>query len=1168
MKNKDVKRGIVLYLDGKEVKSDVTSIKAEIRKLTKELDRMTIGSKEYNAQMAKIKGLNSMLRDHKQQLRAVNEEVTKGRINFGKFVDGFNRFGGFIASAAAALTGFVLGLRALRDERNKLEDSQHSLQALTGLDDNAIAWLTNQAKELSTTMTKEGLRVRQSANEILDAFMLVGSAKPELLGNKEALAAVTEEAMRLQAAAGDISLQQAVDSLTLSLNQYGASAEQASRYVNVLAAGSKAGAANIASQANAIKKTGTIAAASNVSIEELVGTIEMLGEKGIKDEIAGTALKRFFNRLSSGAKDTNPKLVGLATALDNLNKKVQEAEAQSAGGGTTLLNKLFGEDGMQVAMVLSQNTEKVKEYTKAVTGTNVAYEQSAINSDTASAKLAQARNQLKLAGIELAEKLTPAIRISTNAMTYVIKLLPGLIDWFREWGAAVVYLGGICLVYATRLKIVAAYTATVSAVTKAATIVKLAYGVAMTTVSGYTVTSIKNLRLLYTAMAAHPKMLAALRVATYAYAAAVQLLHGRVDLAAKAMRGAWAIMTANPVGLLTTALLAAVAVSYKLTKNIRDYYNLEKVNKSIRDKTKKDIEEQTSRIDELTSVINDNSLSNYARRKALDELKKIVPDYHADLDREGILINNNTDALQRYNKLLGINAELKNVISELDEHRVNLLKLQRQADTLAKDNSLMAGMARTDHAEKLRKEQEIVDSLTDRYKDLVTEKERVLKPVNPKPATPAKETGNGGSGESEEERKKRVNAELEKIETRHMQQMTHLQRLYLEGQIVSEEEYTALQIDLEKKTLDEKLKIAGLEPHKREELQVKMLEAQIKFRDECKKEDEKAEKERLRIEEKTAKERLAVRKRQLRDELHEASLRHFNNLTSEEDFAKEVNDIRQRYWDDLVNNYKLTNEQIDEVQEEQQNSYEERSKKKYEEAMRMKDFYSNLAKDTAAEYGETLGDMIANGELSMKNFLRETILMALDALERVLQITYVEILAKKIATAGFIGAAEAALQITAIKAAFAVAKGMVSNFYTGGYTGPGDWDQPQGVVHSNEFVANRFAVANPAVRPVLDLIDNAQRTGSISNLTAQDIASVVGSGRSQDKPATPVIKVLPEQSDKKMLEVLNALTDTVASLKSRLDEPIVAETYVTGKRGINQGMKDYNTLKKNIARIK
>lgn len=115
-----------------------------------------------------------------------------------------------------------------------MEESQAGLKALTGLDDDSIAWLTGQAKTLSTTMTKEGLRVRQSAAEILDAFMLVGSAKPELLGDKEALKAVTEEAMRLQAAAKDITLNEAVDSLTLSLNQYGAAADQAGRFTNVL----------------------------------------------------------------------------------------------------------------------------------------------------------------------------------------------------------------------------------------------------------------------------------------------------------------------------------------------------------------------------------------------------------------------------------------------------------------------------------------------------------------------------------------------------------------------------------------------------------------------------------------------------------------------------------------------------------------------------------------------------------------------------------------------------------------------------------------------------------------------------------------------------------------------------------------------------------------------
>lgn len=202
----------------------------------------------------------------------------------------------------------------------------------------------------------------------------------------------------------------------------------------MLAAGSKEGAANIASQAKAIQKAGTIAASSNIPIEELVGTIEMLGEKGIKDEVAGTGLKTFFTRLATGAEDTNPKIVGLATALENLNKKVATAEAKKAGGGTSLLKTLFGDEGMQTAMILSQNTEQVKKYTAAVTDTNVAYEQAAINSNTATAKLAQARNNMKLAAIDLGEKLNPALAVSTNMLTNVIKFLPGLIDWFKKWG--------------------------------------------------------------------------------------------------------------------------------------------------------------------------------------------------------------------------------------------------------------------------------------------------------------------------------------------------------------------------------------------------------------------------------------------------------------------------------------------------------------------------------------------------------------------------------------------------------------------------------------------------------------------------------------------------------------------------------------------------------------
>lgn len=74
-----------------------------------------------------------------------------------------------------------------------------------------------------------------------------------------------------------------------------------------------------------------------------------------------------------------------------------------------------------------------------------------------------------------------------------------------------------------------------------------------------------------------------------------------------------------------------------------------------------------------------------------------------------------------------------------------------------------------------------------------------------------------------------MNKDLEDIETRHMRQMTHLQKLYLEGEIKTGEEYTALQIDLEKKFLGEKLAVVGLEAHEREKLQVKSWNHKLNF---------------------------------------------------------------------------------------------------------------------------------------------------------------------------------------------------------------------------------------------------------------------------------------------------------------------------------------------------
>ena len=1210
-KSKSEKRGIYLYIDGKEIVNDVNHIEKECRQLTQQLKTMTMGSEEYNRTMAKIQHLQGILKQHRQEIKGITTETKKATISIGSMVDWFNRFGGVILSVIGFLTGFTIALRAIRDERNKLEESQAGLKALTGLDDDNIAWLTEQAKTLSTTMTKEGLRVRQSAAEILDAFMLVGSAKPELLGDKEALKQVTEEAMRLQAAAKDITLNEAVDSLTLSLNQYGEAADQAGRFANVLAAGSQAGSANIASQAKAIRNAGTAAASANVPIEQTVALIETLAYRGIKDEVAGTGLKTFFLALQTGADETNPKIVGLDKALENLKNKNMDAGA---------IEKMFGREGFNTASVILQNTEMVKDFTAAVTGTNVAYEQAAINSDTAQAKLEQARNKMKLAAIDLGEKLNPALAVSTNMLSYVIKILPGLIDWIQKWGGTVVTLLVPLATYYATLRLIALHHTSYNKVMRAGIIVKTAYRMATIALNDALAGDYKAITRLILQMRSHNIITRTVAAGTLVLRAGVEALTLRFSAATKAIRAAWAVLGLNPIAAIATAIAAVAIASYKLTQRTKAYYDLNKVNEKITEKSNNEYERQSSLIDQLTTKLHNNNLSNSERKKAIEELQAIIPDYNAEIDKEGKIINENTEALDRYNAVLATNIELKEVADELDKHRINLMRLQKSP--ALNDNSPMGSMAREDVRNKISQEEEIVASLTARYKKLVQEKWKALNPGTPK----NNPTGGNGGGkcpkcgndpctceEDEAKRKERIRKRLEQIETESLKEQAELKKLYLASDKMTQAEYLQFLSDLEMKYLNKRLEIVGLEPKKREETMNQILALQLKLKEQCLKED---------LDEK--KQFLSNQQKALDAELARENQRYKLGYISREEYLMKILELLKKYKKDIqkitedatgeekeaVDSYvnyvaKVLQKAFDQT-EEKNKTWQEKVKERWNDITKWTDISSEqqtstlglllldifsfrdesidafedveekmeatfmLMSSIAQDFGVALGKTLAGEEEAMGEFLQNLVVMVLDTVQKLL-IAYVSMTTiRNVGEMGIWGLAKAAAEIALITAAFETAKSAIGNFYTGGYTGPGNWDQPQGIVHSNEFVANRFAVANPNLRPIFDVIDVAQRTGNVGNLTAEDIAAVAGSGKStRTVPAkAPGASATTTTNDPAMLAMLVECTRVLRKLKNRLDDPLVAETYVTGKRGINQAQREYKKLENNKSRNK
>lgn len=99
-----------------------------------------------------------------------------------------------------------------------------------------------------------------------------------------------------------------------------------------------------------------------------------------------------------------------------------------------------------------------------------------------------------------------------------------------------------------------------------------------------------------------------------------------------------------------------------------------------------------------------------------------------------------------------------------------------------------------------------------------------------------------------------------------------------------------------------------------------------------------------------------------------------------------------------------------------------------------------------------------------------------------------------------LAAAQGAVQLATAKAQADQAAGLYEGGYSEGYTAKGDPHKQAGVipVHQNEFVANHHAVANPEIRPLLDVIDRHQKIGDIRMLNStRMLEEAYGGGRAR-----------------------------------------------------------------------
>lgn len=1179
--NKDVKRGIVLYLDGKEVQNNAHAIQAEMRKLKKEIDGCTVGSDEYIQKTKQYRTLNGILQEHKANLKSIE---TQTRTNAAasqnwlqKGVAMFNQYSVAILGFTAAFTGVAMKISEFRKKNMEKESSQANLKALTGLDDSSIEWLTKQAEKLSTSMDESGLRVKKSAQEILEAYTMVGSKKPELLQDKEALNAVTIEAMRL-AEAAKIDLTDAVEGVTLAMNQYGAAADEASRYVNVLAAGSKMGAVGVATQTESIVKAGVASSRAKVPIEQLVGVLETLGERGIEGSVAGTQLKTFFLRLEAGAEDTRPSVVGLQQALENLAKKNLDV---------TEMIKMFGLESITTAQALISSADKVKYYTDAVTDTNIAVEQAAINSDTMEAKMAQLKNQINETGMALAQDLAPVFSKFTNLATKFVMALPPLVTFLKKYGMSLTVAITALTLYTLRTQIATRATVAWNAVM---TFFHTQFGGFRAALAAYHValTGATNAQIEMTAAVKGTNIVTQAGViAVGVLKAAYYALTFQVAACTRTMKMLKVALAESGWGLVILAIGAAAAAVVNYNEKKKEQIRLEQEAKEAEKALYKEYDEARARVKMLRKTASDYTATLEEREAAIKKLQELAPEYQASISKEGELIETNTGKLDEYLKRLKENIALEAYKSKL----IELYQQQADAEEAAADasakywdirqqNTLQGYkrdglVAKTLRALGLEAEGEAKNAL-DKANNTLADINNKIDEAEKRQAELAKSlVGEGGTSNPEPDpdpdstktptkpdgnkTDDRIKKEIAAVELEVKKKQNILRQSYVEGKIDRRKFNDEMQ-QLEMERLQNMLKIAGLEPEKVAEIQGKMLEMQMKTKEELDKMsfDKSADEDLKRYHEQTQK---------IEDELLDrisvidSSLQL--GIIAQEEYNEKIAEVWEKYDADMQSAHKAYVTKIREKKDETEEELSGLAKTFKEAGLDLKD----LAEDIGESIGTGLAGALEGEMDTVKNALKSILNIIIDAIEKMVIAAEVESAVLTVTGIGTPKGLANLAKLVGIKIAFAALKESVNSFDVGGYTGIGRWDEPAGIVHKGEFVANRHALANPAVKAVLDVVDNAQRRGTVANLTAEDIRSVAsGHGSDINNGQTVLAKAADDKVSRELLSLLRQNIETVVAAKEAYEKPSPSYCWLEGDGGINEKQKLLSKIKKNAKR--
>ena len=648
-------------------KASPADLQRALKFLNSELKNIERGSAAWTAQTEKIRRV-------KAELDKVNAELRQSEGMFARMKNTVNDWGASIAAAGAAMAGLVAAGKAAVEAYAEMDQEMANVRKYTGMTAEQVDHLNEEFKKMDTRTSREALN--QLAQE---AGRLGKQSEEDVLGFVRA-------ADKINVALDDLG-EGATLTLSKLTNIFG-DEERLGTERSLLAVGSVINELSQNSTASApylaefAQRLAGVGAQAHMTIPEIMGFAAVLDSQGQKLEMSSTAVSKVIMNLFK-----SPEKIAKATGMA-VTEFAETCKRSTNEGLLMLLNRLhelggidtlapvfadMGENGARASAVLAAlagNVDMVRQQQEAA---NVAFQEAIsidkefmVQNTTVQADLEKKKKLFREHAVELGEKLLPVMGHFHSSTSMAMKALSIIIDYVIEYKGALITLAAAIAGYTVAVKTTVA-------------IEKLYNGLVLIG------NGLKH----------------AQRVAVLASSLAYNKLAGHTTRAAAAQKLLNATMKTNPWGLLAAGITAAVAGLVAYHNKQKEISATDKAMKEIQDSITSQYAEQKGKIEMLLSTLENERNSLKKRKAALEELRKIVPSYHAELTNEGKLIRNNKKAIDDYltalNKKIAMQAYEEKLAEQYRKKAELELKLAEQQKIKSQKDAALTAASRNDN---------------------------------------------------------------------------------------------------------------------------------------------------------------------------------------------------------------------------------------------------------------------------------------------------------------------------------------------------------------------------------------------------------------------------------------------------------------------------------------